>query len=53
MKALVSVLLLSIMVGCSSTPELLKGGEETAAPQGYVKLCIEHSEVAACQQKKN
>lgn len=41
-------LLLLLLAGCT-TPELAKGsGRPAEAPPGYVKMCLEHPELAVC-----
>ena len=49
-KSIVSALICLTLSACGG-PQLLKGGAETDAPGGYVKLCKEHPETAACQVK--
>jgi len=47
------LLILLLLCSCAIPPETLKGsGIPADAPDGYIKLCREHPETAACKVTK-
>lgn len=47
------LLLATFLLGCAQTTGTVKGTGTAVPPDGYIKLCKEHPEVAACPKKPN